>query len=187
MPKTDPAHARPSWVSLALIVGSSLAVIVMAGWLAMMIVASKSAGTADPVDAAAFDAASPPHVENAEPGYVPPMLPSAMMTNATGGGAAASDASAAGAAGPRLSSLGSASTSAVAAVPTSIGGPGDLLNVDPPEAADPPSAIVPLPLRRPRRSSSPVPVPRSRPPINNVEAQPQRGWSLFDLFVDRQH
>src|ERR1700733_3056350 len=156
MPKTDPAHERPSWVSLALIVGSSLAVIVMAGWLAMMIVASKSAGTADPAEAAALDAALPPHVENAEPGYVPPMLPSAMMTNATGGGAAASDASAASApagaaAGPRLSSLGSASTSAVATAPTSIGGPGDLLNVAP-EAADPPSEIVPLPLPRPRRS-----------------------------------
>lgn len=193
MPKTDPAYERPSWVSLALIVGSSLAVIATAGWLAMMVMASSGGGTIDPADAAvADDAASPPHVENATPPYVPPMSALAALPAATADGAAASAASAPAvpgvAAEARLSSLGGASTSALATAPTSFGGPGDLLSVAPPEVATPaptPEA-VPLPPPRPRRTAA-VPVPRSRPPIDNADAKAPRGWSLFDLFVDRQH
>jgi hypothetical protein len=189
MPKTDPAHERPSWVSLALIVCSGLAVVLTAGWLAMMIMEWKGGGTADSADAAVDDAALPPHVENADPPYVPPM--SAAMPYATADGAAASDASASGvpgaASGARLSSLGGAPTSALATAPTNFGGPGDLLNLDPPETANAAAPeSVPLPPPRPRRTAA-VPVPRSRPPIDNPAAQAPHGWSLFDLFVDRQH
>lgn len=188
MPKTGPAHERPSWVSLALIVCSSLAVLMTGGWLAVMIMASKG-GTADPVDAL-DDASLPPHVENTAPPYVPPVSALATMP-AAAGGAAASDASAASAApGAQLSSLGGASTSALATAPTRFGGPGDLLNVDPPEPAAnvavPESVPLPMP-RRPRRTAAAVPVPRSRPRIDDAETQAPRGWSLFNLFSDRQH
>jgi len=62
MPRPGLAYDRPSRASQALIVGFSLAVVVMAGWLVLMVMfsADTTTGTADTADLPA----APPHVEN---------------------------------------------------------------------------------------------------------------------------
>jgi hypothetical protein len=190
MPRTDLAYERPSLVSLALIVGFSLAVVVVAGWLVMMIMFSNGANTkaadpaapaadraADAADVAALAGTSAPRAGNALPSNAPPGAgpPSAGMPPAPADGALKPDA-------PQARPL--ASASAAPGPETTYRGPGDLLNF-PPDAENAAEA-VPLPPPRPRRTAA-VPVPRPRPPIDGEQAPPApQQRSLFDIFVGRQ-
>jgi hypothetical protein len=69
MPRPGLAYEKPSRASQALVIGFSLAVVVMAGWLVMMIMFSHDANTmaADPADLQATAARTPPRVEPAAP------------------------------------------------------------------------------------------------------------------------
>jgi hypothetical protein len=177
MPRTGLAYERPSLVSLALIVGFSLAVVVVAGWLVMMIMFSNDANTkaADPAapdrsasaaDVTALADTSAPRAENVPPSNAPP------------GAALAAPFAAPPPAG--------ASTAALVgpAPEMTYRGPGDLLNF-PPDDENAASDAVPLPPPRPRRTAAvPVPRPRPRPPINGEQAPPaSQQRSLLDIFV----
>jgi len=69
MPRPGLAYEKPSRASQALVIGFSLAVVVMAGWLVMLIMFSHDANTmaADPADLQATAARTPPRVEPAAP------------------------------------------------------------------------------------------------------------------------
>ena len=69
MPRPGLAYEKPSRASQALVIGFSLAVVVMAGWLVMMIMFSHDANTmaADPADLLATAARTLPRVEPAAP------------------------------------------------------------------------------------------------------------------------
>jgi hypothetical protein len=181
MPRTGLAYERPSLVSLALIVGFSLAVVVVAGWLVMMILFSNGANTkaADPAAPAApaADRASDAADVAALAG-TSARAEGALPSNATPG---AGPPSAAPFAAP--SPAGAATAALGGPAPEmNYRGPGDLLNF-PPDAENAAPEAVPLPPPRPRRTAA-VPVPRPRPSIDGEQAPQQR--SLFDIFVGRQ-
>lgn len=177
MPRIGLAYDPRSRVSLTLIAGFSLALVVMASWLVMMIMSSSGTESvaADPADDAALGA--PPRVENTVPPYVPPVIPGGVPPSGEAPMAGAPGA----ASGLLAAAPGAAATSALAVNGTALGGPGDLLNLDAEPAAAAPQ-MVPLPPPRPRRIAA-VPTPRPRPRLNDGEAQPPREWSLFDLFA----
>jgi len=215
MPRTGRAYERPSLVSLALIACLSLAVVVVAGWLVMIMMFSNDANTkvADPAadraagaaDVAALAGTSAPLAENTLPSNAPPGAgpPSAGMPPPPADGAPRPDApqarplaTASAGAPPALGapaapfaapSAAGASTAALGgqAPETIYRGPGDLLNF-PPDAENAAPKAVPLPPPRPRRTAA-VPVPRPRPPIDGEQVPPAlQQRSLFDIFGGRQ-
>src|ERR1700674_1952696 len=74
MPRTGLAYERASRVSQALILCFSLAVVVMAGWLAMMIMLPHDANTmaADPADVPEMATIPAPRIVNTVTAYPPP-------------------------------------------------------------------------------------------------------------------
>ena len=86
MPRTGLAYERPSRVSQALILGFSLAVVVMAGWLVMMIMLPHDANTtaADPADVPAMATTPAPRIEDSVTAYDPPPAKSAQLKLSVG-------------------------------------------------------------------------------------------------------
>jgi hypothetical protein len=171
MPRPGLAYERPSRVSQVLILSFSIAVLVMGGWLAMMIMLPHDADTvaADSPDVPAMATRPAPRVENSVTAYDPPLAngpqwPDAPPANPYSPPSAASPS-------PARPS-GAYATSSLAS--------NDNL---PSDAGNDALESVPLPPPRPRRTA--VPVPRPRPHIDDqAEVQPKER-SLFDLLVGR--
>jgi hypothetical protein len=165
MPRPGLAYERPSRVSQVLILSFSIAVLVMGGWLAMMIMVPHDAdtATADASDVPAMATRPAPRVENSVAAYDPPLanspqLPDAPATNPYSP--------------PPARPGGAYATSPLASY--------DNL---PSDAGNDAVESVPLPPPRPRRTA--VPVPRPRPQIDDQPEAPPKERSLFDLLVGR--
>jgi hypothetical protein len=190
MPRTGLAYERPSRVSQVLIVCFSLAVVVMAGWLVMMIMLPHDANTmaADPADVPEMVTAPAPRVENTVTAYAPPPAnpgplqlgapswPAAPSTNPTSTSSAASPS-------PARPS-GASTTSSLASPEASYRGTSNDDRFIQTETGDDAAELIPLPLPRPRRTA--VPVPRPRPRIDDqADAPPPRERTFFDMLVGR--
>ena len=205
MPRTDLAYEKPSRVSQCLVVGFSIAVVVMAGWLVMMIMFPPDAGTLAAGEADIQMASTPPYVENVSP--EPIRLSATARSNSTypePSPWAYAPNSAAPPAPPRSAlSLASPAELPVSApspayTPSSIpaGAPevnyrGILADELPRqaeaiiEATDTTPDFIPLPLPKPHRTAS-IPVPRPRPRLDGEDAQSSSDQSFFDFLVNRQ-
>ena len=191
MPRTGLAYERPSRVSQALILCFSLAVVVMAGWLVMMIRLPHDANTmaADPADVPAMATRPAPRIENTATAYTPLLADSAQLRlpNASPWPDASSTNpySTSSATSPSPARPAAAYTTSSLAPPEASyrGASNGDLNIQAEAGNDAPE-FVPLPLPRPRRSA--VPVPRPRPRIDDqADAQPTRERTLFDVLVGR--
>ena len=189
MPRTGLAYERPSRVSQALIVCFSLAVVIMAGWLVMMIMLPHDANTmaADPADVPETVTGPAPRVENTVTAYSPalanpgplqlgaPSWPAAPSTNPTSTSSAAS---------PSPARPADASTTSLAPSDANYRGVSSNDRFVETEAGDVAAELIPLPLPRPRRTA--VPVPRPRPRIDDqADAPPPRERTFFDMLVGR--
>jgi hypothetical protein len=212
MPKPGLAYEKPSRVSQVLVIGFSLAVIVMAGWLVMMIMLSHDANTmaADPADPQVT--AASPRVGTAAPEPIrlsavtqpPPQptppsgLPTPWPFTPYSGGAApppppAPATAARQVAPPRVDVP--ATPAAEAPVYTTSSVPAGAPEINDrvpledtlPQAETPDATeIIPLPPPKPRRMAA-VPVPRPRPHLDSDDAPPQvQERSFFDFLTDRQ-
>jgi hypothetical protein len=199
------AYERMSRTSQALIVSFSLALVLMIGWFALLIMFSPDASTmtADPV--AALPPAGPPQVENPPYNTFPlarsvepsqsnssppwgngiasiPTLPSAPVGAPFTVRAPPPAAPAEAPAAAPPASYGTSSVGAAAIDYRSA--PTDYPNSPDGAAAD--ISPVPLPAPRPRNLGL-TPVPRPRPHIDEqADAQPPQEKSLFDLMIERQ-
>lgn len=179
MPRPGLAYERTSRVSQVLILCFSVAVLVMGGWLAMMIMVPNHAETvaADPSDVPAMATKPAPRVENAATAYDPPLangpqftdVPSTNPYSPPSATAPASPSSA-----PRPAGAGAYATSPLASYDNL---PGDAVNEVP--------EFVPLPPPRPPRRTASVPVPRPRPHIDDQAEAPPKERSFFDILVGR--
>jgi hypothetical protein len=164
-------------VSRVLILCFSVAVLVMGGWLAVMIMVPNHAETeaADPSDVPAMATKPAPRVENAATAYDPPLANGPQFTDvpATNPYSPSAAAPAAPSSAPRPAGTGAYTPSSFASYDNL---PGDAVN----EVTE----FVPLPPPRPKRTAA-VPVPRPRPHIDEpAEAQPKER-SFFDILVGR--
>jgi hypothetical protein len=177
MPRTGLAHERPSLVSLALIACFSLAVIVVAGWLVMIIMFSNDANTksADPVAAAAPAAAAADLASDA-----------AGVAALSGTSAPRAEGTVPSNAPPSAGALSPVMPAPADGAPNpAVSRPGDLLNF-PPDYENTAPVVVLLPRPRPRLTAA-VPVPRPRPAIDAQPVPPAaQQRSLFDILVGRQ-
>jgi hypothetical protein len=204
MPRPGLAYDRPSRGSQALIVGFSLAVVVMAGWLVLMVMFSgdTTTGASDTADLPV----AAPHVENlpateqSSTARLLTPLPEAAPWPDPPAGASPAAARSPPPAAP-LAPAASLATAAPSSAPAQVDSPTTayaIASVAPTESSravvtdesatettteTDPGEIVPLPLPRPRRTSS-VPFPRPRPQIG--DAAPPKERSIFDFFVNRQ-
>ena len=182
MPRPGLAYERSSRMSQVLILCFSVAVLVMAGWLAMMIMVPNNAEpvAADPSDVPAMATKPALRVENTATAYDPPLanapqFPQAPSTNPYSPPSATS---------PTASSP--AAAAAVPARPPGAYATSSLASYDnvPGDAVNEVTESIPLPPPRPRRAV--VPVPRPRPHIDEqVEAPPPRERNFFDILVGR--
>ncbi len=215
MPRPGLAYEKPSRASQALVIGFSLAVVVMAGWLAMMIMFSHDANTmaADPADLRATAAriacrGSKPAAEP-EPtrlGAVtrpPPQAPtpsapptswpftpySTGATPSLPAAPAAPQAAVPQAAAPAPASPAAGPTYTPSSVPAAMADINDRVSIEDtlPQTETPDTApeVIPLPPPKPRRMAS-IPVPRPRPHLDSDDAQPSQERTFFDFLVDRQ-
>jgi hypothetical protein len=181
MPRPGLAYERKSRVSQVLILCFSVAVLVMGGWLAMMIMVPNNAETvtADTSDEPAMATKPAPRVENSATAYdLPlangPQFPDAPSTNPYSPPSAASPAASSPAAAPAPARpAGAYATSSLASY-------GNL----PSDAVNEVTESVPLPPPRPPRRAV-VPVPRPRPHIDEQAEAPPKERNLFDIFVGR--
>jgi hypothetical protein len=204
------AYEKPSRVSQGLIVGFSVAVIIMAGWLVMMIMSSRDANTmaADPADIPPISTpvSTPPRVLLAAP--EPIRLSSATRSAAPSTASVPEPApwpytpySRAATPPPAALPLAAAPVGSPAPAPTYSTSsvrdampdgndrvmPGDQpaprleAAVEAPEAA---AEVVPLPPPKPRRVAS-IPVPRPRP-HDGDDAPPPQERSFFDQLFNPQ-
>ena len=188
MPRTGLAYERASRVSQALILCFSLAVVVMAGWLVMMIMLPHDANTmaVDPADVPETVTGPAPRIVNTVTAYPPPLAnlaqsppgaplwPAALSTNPFSTPPAAAPARPADA----------STTSSLAPPETSYRGASNDDRFVETEAGNDAAELVPLPLPRPRRTA--VPVPRPRPRIDDqADAPPPRERTFFDMLVGR--
>jgi hypothetical protein len=183
MPKPGLAYERSSRMSQVLILCFSVAVLVMAGWLAMMIMVPNHAETvvADPSDVPAMATKPAPRVENAATTYDPPLangprFTDVPSTNPYSPPSAAAPAPASSSSAPRPAGAAGAGAYATSALTSYDNLPGDAVNEVP--------EFVPLPPPRPRRTAA-VPVPRPRPHIDEQAEAPPQERSLFDILVGR--
>jgi hypothetical protein len=213
MPRTGLAYERPSRVSQVLVIGFSVAVVAMAGWLVTMLMVSGDGNTmaADRSDqqvAAAPQAALvAPRTQLAAPEPIrlgslavatpaapPPMSASGPQTTPWPSApfAVRRPPEAAPIPAPQVAAA-AAPTYTTSSVPTvgpdSIerGMTGDDRVPLTEATAETPEAsqeVIPLPPPKPRRVAS-VPVPRPRPHLDSDDAQPQER-SFFDFLVNRQ-
>jgi hypothetical protein len=188
MPRTGLAYERPSRVSQALILCFSLAVVVMAGWLVMMIMLPNDANTlaADPADVPETATVPAPRIENSVTAYNPPLAnpapsppgappwPAAPSTNPFSTPPAAAPAR------PPDAST----TSSLAPSDANYRGASNNDRFVETEPGNDAAELVPLPPPRPRRTA--VPVPRPRPRIDDqADAPPPRERTFFDMLVGR--
>jgi len=209
MPRPGLAYEKPSRASQALVIGFSLAVVVMAGWLVMMIMFSHDANTmaADPADLRATATRIPPRVEPVatEPirlGAVtrpPPQAPAPSgpptqwpFTPPYATGATPSQPAAPAAPQAALPQVTAPSAAGPAyttsSVPASVADINDRVSIEDTlpqtETPDTPE-VIPLPPPKPRRMAS-IPVPRPRPHLDSDDAQPTQERTFFDFLVNRQ-
>jgi hypothetical protein len=179
MPRPGLAYEPTSRLTQVLILCFSVAVLVMGGWLAMMIMVPNNAEpvATDPSDVPAMATKPAPRVENTATAYDPPLanapqFPQAPSTNPYSPPSATSPTASSPAAAPARPA-GAYATSSLASYD----------NV-PSDAVNEVTESIPLPPPRPRRVA--VPFPRPRPHIDEqVEAPPPRERNLFDILVGR--
>jgi hypothetical protein len=203
MPRTGLAYEKPSRVAQVLVIGFTIAVIAMAGWLAMMILISHDGNTmaANPADLE-LAAKTPPRVETTASWSLPGAAPASVATPRP---APTPDQPPQPSLGPRAVATIAALPPSAAAMPaappatytTSSVSPGasDMVDRAPVDASLPQSdtagespetasRIVPLPQPKPRRVAAAVPVPRPRPHLDGDD--PPQDRSFFDFLVNRQ-
>jgi hypothetical protein len=191
MPRASLAYDKPSRVSRVLVLCFSLAVVLMAGWLVLMIMMSRSGTSmaAAPGDDARATAASttgsvprPFVVQSTASPISQAVVTTSRMQSASG--AAWPDAPSA--TPPPAAPVASYAVSSIPATqePSYRGFPTDIA-ATPAEASPEATEIVPLPQPRPKHMAS-VPVPRPRPQIDDPTDAPTPQRSLFDFLVDRQ-
>jgi len=202
MPRSGLAYEKPSRVARGLVIGFSIAVAVMAGWLAATVMFSHDATTRAADDADLETASTPPYVENippdpARPGTAerfgspfpePPPRAYAPYSAAAPAPPRSALPLASPAEPPPAGLLGSTFTTTP--VPDEIYR--GILADEPPrrteaavEATDAAPQVVPLPPPRPARTAA-IPVPRPRPHLDAEDAQPVADRSFFDFLVNRQ-
>lgn len=199
MRRTRPSYEKPSRISQGLVICFSIAIVAMAGWLAMTIMFSRDANTmAADDDTNIEETSAPPYVENVSPepeklsvtarlnaAYFEPLprdyIPDAVTPSRSALPLAPlTEFPPPSARDPRYPA------SIVPTMPDVVyrGSPAD----EPPQAEVAIEAtyaapdFVPLPLPKPRRAS--IPVPRPRPHLDS-EDQPGPDPSFFDLLVNR--
>jgi hypothetical protein len=188
MPRTGLAYERPSRASQALIIGFSLALVVMAGWLVMIIMFPGRANTmaADPAEAEAIADAQSPRLENlaiapprrATDATSPSQQPSPSAQSRPAAPFAVTRAS------PPSGALPLTSPLAQPASPDATdfrGSAAEDPRLDTPAIDS--GEVIPLPPPKPRRTAA-IPVPRPRPQIDEASEQPQ-DKTFFDNLVDR--
>jgi hypothetical protein len=203
MPRTGLAYEKPSRVAQVLVIGFTIAVIAMAGWLVMMILISHDGNTmaANPADLE-LAAKTPPRVETTASWSLPGAAPASVATPTP---APTPDQ-------PPQPSLGPRAVATIAALPPSAAatpaappatyttssvprGASDMVDRAPVDASLPQSdtagespeassRIVPLPPPKPRRVAAAVPVPRPRPHLDSDDPPQER--TFFDFLVNRQ-
>jgi hypothetical protein len=208
MPRTGLAYEKPSRVSQGLVVGFSIAVVVMTGWLVTMIMSSHDANTmaADPADIPPVS--TPPQVLAAAPEPIrlsPATRSTARSTSALAeptpwpytpysAAPAAPPAAALPLASPAPQVAAPAPTYSTSSLPAAVpdANESDLRTYEPPprieaavEAPEAVSEVIPLPPPKPRRVASIIPVPRPRPHLDGDDAPPQER-SLFDQLFNPQ-
>jgi len=207
MPKAGLAYERPSRTSLALIIGFSLAVVAMTGWLVLLIMFSPDANTmtataslpSRPSELPATPGPpGPPRVETLPTDNQFPLtrtvrpVPATRPASPWGDSIASIPAlpaapmttPAAAPAAPREAPVppDRYTPSSVGTVDTDYrGAAADYVNA--PGTGEIDTAHIPLPHPRPRHLAS-IPVPRPRPQIDEPEAPQEK--SFFDLLIDRQ-
>jgi hypothetical protein len=172
MPKQGLAHERSSHLSRALIICFSVAIVIMGGWLAMMIMVPSAPTSADPNESAEVGTVtgSVPRVENTATSYEAPLA--AQMRSSV-------DAPPWPDSSPSnpFSTPSGGATLALSPNEAGYGLGADAAQTEP--GADL-AEVVPLPTPRPRRVAVPVPRPRPRIEEAEVEAKPH---TLLDLLV----
>jgi hypothetical protein len=207
MPRTAPAYEKPSRISQGLVVCFSIAVIVMAGWLIMVVMFFDGANTmtADEADIQPISTRS--YVTNVPE---PTKLGETARSNSTDLESlpwvhTPDSATPSAAPAPPRSALPLAPfaefpadgalrpaytmSSAAAGVPDASyrGTVADDLSrqVEAAIDADTAADVIPLPLPKPRRSAS-IPVPRPRPRLDAEDTQPSPDQSFLEFLVNRQ-
>jgi hypothetical protein len=173
MPKRGLTQERSSRLSQALIACFSIAVIIMGGWLAMMIMVPAGTTPADPANEpveAAVPTGSAPRVENTAAGYDAPL---AGQVRSSSDSAPWPDSS-------PSNPYSAPSVGATLALAPSEAGYGSGLDPSQTESGADLPEVVPLPTPRPRRVA--VPVPRPRPRIEEADAE-TKPHTLLDLLV----
>ena len=195
------SYEKPSRISQGLVVCFSVAVVVMAGWLAITIMFSRDANIATAADDTNIETTSAsPYVDNALPELEKPSVTARL--NAAYFEPLPRDYTP-GAVTPPRSALPLASFSEIpplarrdsrystSIVPAAPGANYRSIPADEPlplqtefaiEAIDAIPDFVPLPVPKPRRIS--IPVPRPRPHLDG-EDQPGPDLSFFDLLINR--
>jgi hypothetical protein len=178
MPRPGLAYERSSRVSQMLILCFSVAVLVMGGWLAMMIMVPNNAETvaADTSDVPAMATKPAPRVENSATAYDPPLANGPQFSDAP----STNPYSPPSAASPAASSPTAPARPAGAYATSSLASYGNL----PSDAVNEVTESVPLPPPRPPRRAV-VPVPRPRPHIDEQAEAPPKERNLFDILVGR--
>jgi len=207
MPRRSPAYEKPSRIAQGLVVGFSIAVVAMAGWLAMTILFSDDTNTVTAIEPDIDTAGTPPYVENVSPrpaklsaiepadsafldppprnyapGSVPPPAPPRSALSLAS--PAESPASA-----PPGAAYTTASVAAAVPEPnyrSLISEESRRLTEALFEAAEASTEFVPLPLPNPRRFVS-IPVPRPRPHVDADDTRSNYSdESFFEMLVNRQ-
>jgi hypothetical protein len=195
MLKAGIAYERPSRLSQALVVGFSLAVVAMTGWLLLMIMHSHDANTktVDVVEQTP-PPPEPPRVENPPPDNLFPLASTVRPVTVTKPAPGWDDRMATGTSSPAPATTYAAAslpreTSAIAPSPSGYVRPSPgtaddyrLTEVEGSSVALIDIAQVPLPHPRPRHLAS-IPMPRPRPQIDETPQQPQER-SLFEVLFN---
>ena len=207
MPRTAPAYEKPSRISQGLVVCFSIAVIVMAGWLIMVVMFFDGANTmtADEADIQPISTRS--YVTNVPE---PTKLGETARSNSTDLESlpwvhTPDSATPSAAPAPPRSALPLAPfaefpadgaprpaytmSSAATGVPDARyrGTMADDLSrqVEAAIDADTAADVIPLPLPKPRPSAS-IPIPRPRPRLDAEDTQPSPDQPFFEFLVNRQ-
>jgi len=202
MPRSDLAYEKPSRVARGLVIGFSVAVVVMAGWLAATVMFSPDANTMATDDEDVETASTPPYVENVTPEPTRPSTTERFGSPFPEPPPRAYAPYAAAPPAPPRSALPLASpvepppagllgsTFTTSPVPDEIYR--GILADEPPrrteaaiEATDAAPEVVPLPPPKPARTAA-IPVPRPRPHLDAEDAPPDPDRSFFDFLVNRQ-
>jgi hypothetical protein len=216
MAKTSLKYEEPSWVAKLLVLGFSIAVAFMAGWLVLAILlgngGSNAVATADD-EVPAMVTKQPPRVENPKTAMSQPMVPATQLlspradpASLPGGARAGAPDATASAASPTPASpmaLASLSGAPVVAAPDTVPATrspataatdrvavGDLYaqvtNKIAEDDATDAPEAIPLPPRRPRTAGVPYPRPRPQHAEEQTQARADPP-SFFDFLLGGSH